>query len=108
MSSQATPTLSLKGIGASPGVAVGHALVLDRKRVRTPKLRLLESEVAGELMRIKTAVELSEHQLDDLKEKIAQDGHDHALILEAHRLMLSDPMFIDEVKKLIATDRINA
>ena len=32
VSSQATPTLSLKGIGASPGVAVGHAYILDRKR----------------------------------------------------------------------------
>src|SRR4051812_25738997 len=109
MSTQATPTLSLKGIGASPGVAVGHALVLDRKRVRTPKLRLGEEEVETELMRIKTAIELSDHQLAEIKERVAQgEGHDHALILEAHRLMLHDPMFVDEVKKLIARDRINA
>ena len=37
MSTQATPTLSLKGIGASPGIAVGQAFVLDRRRVRTPE-----------------------------------------------------------------------
>ncbi len=109
MSTQATPTLSLKGIGASPGVAVGHAFVIDRKRVRTPKLRLGEEEVETELMRIKTAIELSDHQLAEIKERVAQgEGHDHALILEAHRLMLHDPMFVDEVKKLIARDRINA
>ena len=30
MSTHATPTLSLRGIGASPGVAVGHAFVMDR------------------------------------------------------------------------------
>ena len=108
MSTQATPTLSLKGIGASPGVAVGHAFVLDRKRLRTPKLRLSEEEVQAELMRLKTALQLSEHQLNDLKERVAHDGHDHELIIEAHRLMLHDPMLVDEVKKLITRDRINA
>ncbi|HEY8211078.1 MAG TPA: phosphoenolpyruvate--protein phosphotransferase [Myxococcaceae bacterium] len=103
------PTLTFKGIGASPGVAVGHAFVLDRKRIRTPKARLAEEEVEQELMRIKTAVELSDHQLSELKDRLGHgEGQEHALILEAHRLMLHDPMFLDEVKRLIATDRINA
>src|SRR4051812_33157136 len=104
MSTQANPTLSLKGIGASPGVAVGPALVIDRKRVRTPKLRLTQPESDAELMRMKTAIELSDYQLVELKAKIAHDGHDHGLILEAHRLMLHDPMFVDEVNKLIQHD----
>jgi phosphotransferase system enzyme I (PtsI) len=109
MSSQATPTLSIKGIGASPGVAVGRAFLLDRKKVRTPKLRLGESEVESELRRMRTAIELSDHQLSEIKERLAQgEGHDHALILEAHRLMLHDPMFVDEVNKLIERDHINA
>lgn len=108
MSTQATPTLSLKGIGASPGVAVGRAFLLDRKRLRTPKLRLTEEEVGTELMRLKTSLELSEHQLDELKKRVGNDGHDHELIIEAHRLMLHDPMLVDEVEKLITRDRINA
>jgi phosphotransferase system enzyme I (PtsI) len=108
VSTQATPTLSLKGIGASPGIAVGHAFLLDRKRLRTPKLRLSEEELEGELMRLKTALELSDHQLADLMERVGHDGHDHELIIEAHRLMLHDPMLVDEVKKLISRDRINA
>ena len=107
MGSQAA--LSLKGIGASPGIAVGPAYLVDRRRVRTPKLRLSPAEVDSELMRLKTAIELSDHQLSEIKDRISQgEGHDHALILEAHRLMVHDPMFIDEVKKLILRDRINA
>jgi phosphotransferase system enzyme I (PtsI) len=99
----------LKGIGASPGVAVGHAFILDRKRVRTPKLRLAEAEVEPERMRMRTALELSDRQLAELKDQITRsEGHDHALILEAHRLMLHDPMLVDEVDKLIVEDRINA
>lgn len=109
MSTQATPTLSLKGIGASPGVAVGHAFILDRKRVRTPKLRLAEAEVEPERLRMKTAIELSDRQLAELKEQMTRtEGHDHALILEAHRMMLHDPMLVDEVNRLIQEDRINA
>ena len=102
-------TLSLKGIGASPGIAVGPAYLVDRRKVRTPKLRLPTGEVDTELMRLKTAIELSDHQLQEIKDRLSQgEGHDHALILEAHRLMLHDPMFIDEVKRLISRDRINA
>lgn len=109
MSTPGTPTLNLKGIGASPGVAVGHAFILDRKRVRTPKLRLAEAEVEPERMRMHTALELSDRQLAELKDQITRsEGHDHALILEAHRLMLHDPMLVDEVDKLIVEDRINA
>lgn len=109
MSSPGTPTLNLKGIGASPGVGVGHAFILDRKRVRTPKLRLAEAEVEPERMRMRTALELSDRQLAELKDQITRsEGHDHALILEAHRLMLHDPMLVDEVDKLIVEDRINA
>src|SRR6516162_11148110 len=107
MGSQAA--LSLKGIGASPGIAVGPAYLVDRRKVRTPKLRLPTGEVDTELMRLKTAIELSDHQLLEIKDRLSQgEGHDHALILEAHRLMLHDPMFIDEVKRLISRDRINA
>ncbi len=109
MSIQATPTLSFQGIGASPGVAVGRAFVIDRKRVRTPKLRLTDEEATQELARFQTALELSDTQLVDIKDRLASgDGHDHALILEAHRLMLHDPMFVEEVKKLISRDHINS
>ena len=102
-------TDSLQGIGASPGVAIGHAFLLDRKRVKTPHYRLETSQVDHELMRFKTAVELSDHQLTEVKEKLEKrEGKEHALIIEAHRLMLHDPMLTEEVRKLIRTDWINA
>jgi phosphotransferase system enzyme I (PtsI) len=108
MSAQAV-SLKLHAIGASPGMAIGRAFVLDRRRVRTPKLKLGAGEVEAELMRFKTAIDLSEHQLLDLKDRLERsDGKDHALILEAHRLMLRDPMLFQEVNRLIAAENINA
>ena len=44
MSTQAI-SLKLQAIGASPGMAVGRAFVLDRRRVRTPKMKLGGQEV---------------------------------------------------------------
>lgn len=104
-------TVTLHGIGASPGVAVGHAFVMDARRVRTPKVKLTGEEVDAEVMRFKTAIDLSDRQLADIKDKLAghgTDGGEHGLILEAHRLMLHDPMFLVEVSRLIKEDGINA
>ena len=106
-------TVSLQGIGASPGVAVGHAFVLDTRRIRTPKVKLKPDEVEPEAMRFKTAVDLSDVQLHELKDRLFSDsegsqGQDHALILEAHRMMLHDPMFLVEVTRLIRDEAINA
>ena len=106
-----TATTSLHGIGASPGVAVGHAFVLDARRVRTPKVKLTRDEVETEVLRFKTAIDLSDRQLEDIKSKLTgqgTDGGEHGLILEAHRLMLHDPMFLVEVSRLIKEDGINA
>lgn len=101
--------MSLKGIGASPGVAIGRAFVIDRRRTRTPKLRLGQSQAEVEHRRLSAAIELSDEQLQQIKAKMSEgEVHDHELIIEAHRLMLRDPMFLDEVNALIAQDRINA
>lgn len=101
-------TVSFQGIGASPGVAVGQAFVLDARRVRTPKVKLTPTELEGEVLRFKTAIELSDRQFEELKTRLGADGQEHSMILEAHRMMLHDPMFLVEVSRLIKEDLINA
>jgi len=101
--------VSFQGIGASPGVAVGHAFVIDARKVRTKKVKLKPSEVDAEVMRFRTAITLSDSQLEDLKTKLSTTAeNEHALILEAHRMMLHDPMFLVEVSRLIKEETINA
>lgn len=85
---------------------------MDARRVRTPKVKLTRDEVDAEVMRFKTAIDLSDKQLEDIKGRLTSQGADgggeHGLILEAHRLMLQDPMFLVEVTRLIKEDGINA
>jgi phosphoenolpyruvate-protein kinase (PTS system EI component) len=82
--------------------------VLDARRVRTPKVKLTKAEIEGEVLRFKTSIELSDRQLEELKERLGADGEEHGMILEAHRMMLHDPMFLVEVTRLIKEDFINA
>lgn len=99
----------LTGIGASSGVAVGSAFVLDRRKLRTPRFHLAHHLIEAELARLRAALEVSDAQLLSMKEKVeALQGDEHALILEAHRLMLQDPSFVDEIRRLIEVEHVNA
>lgn len=104
------PPISLSGIGVSAGVALGRAYTLDRARVAFPKHRLpTEEDARREQMRLKTAFELSDLQLAEIKSRVsAGEGGEHALILEAHRLMLRDALFAEEAMRLISEEHINA
>jgi len=105
-------TTILVGIGASPGIAIGRCWPVDRRKVRTPKRRLGPDEVEPELSRFRTALELSEGQLAEVRHKVAEaeggSAGDHTAIIDMHRMMLKDEMLVLEAQKLIRDERINA
>jgi len=103
------PAIVLTGIGASAGVTVGSAFVLDQRKLRTPRFHLPPGQEAAELQRLKVALERSDQQLREMKAKVeALQGDEHTLILEAHRLMLHDPDFVTEIRRLIESEHVNA
>jgi phosphoenolpyruvate-protein phosphotransferase (PTS system enzyme I) len=106
-------TSTLVGIAASPGVAIGRCWSVDRRRVRTPKRRLEAEEVEAELSRFRTALELSELQLSEVREKVERSATapgtaEHTAIIDMHRMMLKDEMLVLEAQRLIRDDRLNA
>jgi phosphotransferase system enzyme I (PtsI) len=105
-------TTILLGLAASPGIAIGRCWTIDRRKVRTPKRKLGPEEVENELARLRTALELSDLQLADVRAKIAKvegaAGTDHTAIIDMHRMMLKDEMLVLEAQKLIREERVNA
>ncbi len=106
-------TSILVGIAASPGIAIGRCWSVDRRRVRTPKRRLAPEEVESELARFRTAIDLSDLQLAEVREKVGKgDGApgsaEHTAIIDMHRMMLKDEMLVLESQRLIREDRLNA
>ncbi len=108
----ATGTTTLNGIGASPGIAIGRCWPVDRRKVRTPKRRLGPDEIEPELARFRVALEISDRQLEEVRQKVtATEGtgaSEHTAIIDIHRLMLKDEMLVLEVHKLIRDERLNA
>ena len=103
------PAIVLTGIGASAGVAVGSAFLLDQRKLRTPRFHLPPGHAGAELSRLKAALDHSDKQLQEMKAKVeALQGDEHSLILEAHRLMLHDPAFVTEVRRLVESEHVNA
>ncbi|BDG03689.1 phosphoenolpyruvate--protein phosphotransferase [Anaeromyxobacter oryzae] len=102
----------LVGLAASPGIAIGRCWTIERRRVRTPKRRLGAEEIDNEVGRLRTALEISDLQLEDVRGKVAQaealGGAEHTAIIDMHRMMLKDEMLVQEAQRLIREERLNA
>jgi phosphotransferase system enzyme I (PtsI) len=101
----------LHGVAASAGIAIGNAVIIDRKTIeRYPKIRITEGLVEDEIRRFNNAIEASYKQIEIAKKKLESHNtiKDHALILETHLLMLRDPSLIERVNKFVRKNLINA
>jgi len=99
----------MKGIGASPGIVVGRAFLLDRSKVRLPQRRISETRVEVEIKRFRDAIEASKKQISEIKKGTPdEEMRKHAFILDVHLLILEDQMLIKETMDTIRNRKINA
>ncbi len=106
-----TRPVRLRGIPVSPGIAVARARVLDREHIRIPRRRVDPDQIDREVARLHEAVEEARRQIETARLAITTGvaGHgNHALILDAHLLMLEDQQLIGGVSEVIAEQGINA
>ncbi len=98
----------LTGIGVSPGIAVGRAVLL-MERPLVIRFPIAPERVGEELARLDEARERSRRQLLEIKARVARSaGAELAYLFEAQLLMLEDPMLIDRVRHLVEEQRVNA
>lgn len=101
--------IRLKGFGVSPGIAIGKAFLAEENHIPVPHHSLnSEEEVEQECVLFKEAVTKVEHDLERTKQSLRSDIKDHAHILDAHQLILRDPLFFDQTLEAIRTERMNA
>ncbi|MGE5809605.1 MAG: phosphoenolpyruvate--protein phosphotransferase [Nitrospirota bacterium] len=98
-----------RGIVASPGIVIGRAYLLDRRKVVVAGRRIEDVSVKEEVARFKKAVELSKTQLEDVKKRISKGlGKSHLYILETHIMLLEDKMLVEGTIKRIRESLLNA
>jgi phosphotransferase system enzyme I (PtsI) len=98
----------LTGIGVSPGVAVGRAVVLT---LRTEVIRfpIPPDRVEREVAALRAARAQSRRQLQDIRERLAKArGLELAAIFDAQILMLDDAHFVGRAEAIIREERVNA
>jgi phosphotransferase system enzyme I (PtsI) len=97
------------GIGASPGIAIGKAFVLNHQEINVSIEKIKKAEIVTELEKLQVAVEKSKEQLESIIEKTyIKLGSSEAMIFKAQLLILEDPEFIGQIKYIIETQLDNA
>lgn len=97
----------LKGIPASPGLAVGRVCFWNAPE-SLPRYSIEPEMVPAELDRLRGAIEASQQQLLVLKDKVARElGEDEASIFSSHHLLLNDPSFFARVEKKLREEGVN-
>lgn len=99
----------LKGIGVSPGIAVGPVVVVRWALPEVPHRVVPRSQVEKEVRRLRAALKDVGGHLEALRAR-AEDraGVDEARIFDAQILMLGDSEFIAGVEDLIRENHLTA
>jgi len=102
-------SLALTGIGVTSGIALGKVHRLTPGELSLPEYYLNADAVEGETERLRRAASRGQRFLTSVSERIGESGNETAReLLQAHRLILRDPMLIEASCERIEQDRINA
>lgn len=97
------------GTPVSPGIAFGETYSLDRRRLSLPRFRVPPERRPVEVQRFKDAIGVSESQILELENAATGSGIPQvATLLQAHRMILRDAAFFEEVIDRIEKDGVNA
>ena len=99
----------LKGIAASPGIAIGTACVINRRRRHVPRYKLTTvKQVEKELIRFKKAQEEARRQLISAKDNLPEELLGQSAIFEAYLMLLDDPLLTKNAISFIEDEKLNA
>ncbi|MBM3296629.1 MAG: phosphoenolpyruvate--protein phosphotransferase, partial [Candidatus Aminicenantes bacterium] len=102
-------TIRLRGVPAAPGIAVGEAQVSARPAFSSRRETIPAGRVRAEKARLARAINQTRRQLIRLRSKVRkQSGEEHAVIFDAHLLILRDRSLLASLDKIISKERVKA
>jgi len=99
----------IRGIPVAPGVARAKILVIGQpKGGAIPRTAITEEEIPLNLERLQNALIATRQEVLKIQKKVAEMmGSKDASIFEAHLMVLEDQTLIDEVTRLMESQRVN-
>ncbi|MGZ5513778.1 MAG: phosphoenolpyruvate--protein phosphotransferase [Candidatus Aminicenantales bacterium] len=99
----------LRGIGVSPGIAIGEVLLAKRVVFTSRKEIIADDQVPDEIKRLHQALDRTRADLVRIKESVREKmGPDSSLIFEAHLLILEDPTLVGGLEAVIRDEKARA
>ncbi len=87
----------IKGVAASPGIAIGRIKILDKRMISIEHQEISLDEIDQEIERFRKALNKAKKDLTALRNHTAEQmGDDHASIFDAHLLMLEDEVIVQQ------------
>ncbi len=100
---------SLHGIGIGGGVVVGRARRLERIERDVPRHRVAQAQVARELARLETAVEVVKAELHEVAEQLPENAPTEArALLDVHIMILEDSALLEPAREDVRVRLHNA
>ncbi|HDL77212.1 MAG TPA: phosphoenolpyruvate--protein phosphotransferase [Lentisphaerae bacterium] len=98
----------LRGVPASPGIAVAPAVLMASEPEHYPEREISEDEIPREIARFEEALIKTRHQLHEIERRVAEAiGEENAGIFDAHLLVVDDRSFVEEVIEGLHRERKN-
>ncbi|KIF51382.1 phosphoenolpyruvate-protein phosphotransferase PtsI [Vibrio owensii] len=99
----------ISGILASPGIAIGKALLLQEDEIVLNTNTISDDQVEAEVARFFDARNKSSAQLGTIKQKALETfGEEKEAIFEGHIMLLEDEELEEEILALIKNDKMSA
>ena len=100
---------SFRGIPVSAGVCCGRILVIGRSRPSIGKETLSDARIQEEISRLERSLVQTRHQILEVQRRVSEGmGAAEGSIFDAHLLVLEDRTLLDEVIRMIQTQKVNA
>ncbi len=97
-----------RGIGVSPGIAVGNVLLLKADDHPLPEYGIPSEDVPREMIRLEMAMIETRRQLHEIQQRVGEAmGGESAGIFDAHLHVVDDPSFVDEIYRDVREKRKN-
>lgn len=97
----------IKGIGVSPGIAIGKVFIKNNKEINVEKTEIYDTR--KEIIRLNDARNRAKQEIMEIYVQTLKDvGEEEAQIFEAHKMILDDPELLEKIEEKIIKESINA
>ncbi|HEC27905.1 MAG TPA: phosphoenolpyruvate--protein phosphotransferase, partial [Gammaproteobacteria bacterium] len=101
--------LSMHGSGIGRLIAIGTACVVSQESSEVPEYLIAKKHISDEVRRLREAIAATRMQMIQIRKQITADSPPEATgFIEAHLMMLDDPMLAQQPEELVTRLQINA